>query len=305
MKRALILIAPTVFAFVAAAVPASALTDRVHPPHPPTGLERTPGSPAVGVAAIPVVGAKQQTSPSTVACQYFSALFGPDAAGRDKAVELAAPGSIAHAYAVHLAAYMAIQRAEGGGQQPNRVRCSASKVETGKAPEKSKNPPVTYSITALTGTSTYARFATDANGKLTNFTVNGSSLDGSIIEGTAPAVEALGAGIRVVSAYQVAGSGDLYVILELTGSPDGSRDLQPDFSTFYVSALGTRFSTRTQVGDPSLSEWVGPSALHKGEAPVKAYAKFPAQPLGGTLNMTVASNEFNEVLNETVLIPIG
>src|SRR4051794_13026314 len=155
---------------------------------------------SVGGLAVPAA-AKQQT-PSKVACQYFTALFGSDAAGREKAVELAAPGSVAHAFAVHLTAYMAIQRAAGSAEQPNRARCSASKIATGKAPEKPKTTPVTFSIAALAGSVAYERFTTDANGQLVSFTVNGSSLDGRIVEGSAPAVEALGASIRVVSAYQ-------------------------------------------------------------------------------------------------------
>jgi len=261
---------------------------------------------AVGWPAVPVAAAKHPT-PSKVACQYFTALFGPDAAAREKAVELAAPGSIAHVFAVHQAAYLKIERVATGSESPNGARCSASKIESGKVPEKapkkSKNAPITFStVPAQAGISTYEEFTTDANGQLVSFTVNGSSLDGRIIEGTAPAVEALGTSIRVVSAYQSTNGGDLYIILELTGSPDGARDMQPDFSTFYESASGRR----TAVGDPSLSaQWVGPPALRKGQGPVYAFAKFPAQPLGGTLNMTVGSNEFNEGLQQAVQIPIG
>ncbi len=53
MKRALILIAPTVIAFAAAAVPASALTDRVHPPKPFMPVESVAGE------------AKEQSAPGT------------------------------------------------------------------------------------------------------------------------------------------------------------------------------------------------------------------------------------------------
>jgi len=231
--------------------------------------------------------------PSSVACKYFTTLF--DTTHPAKAVSLAAPGSVATAYAVHETGSRAAARAQHTDSVA-LVKCNAHKVTSDRA--------------VFTG------WRLDEQGRLADFKVNGSALDGRIVQGNAAPIDALGIALRFVSAYSsVSSGGDLVVVLRITGASDGSRHIG---DVAYQNAAGEKVTDAKYAGAITLAgralaahgvTYEHPILEVKRHATTTALVVFPKQTPGGILSIQVLGAYNPDLLpigfeNETASIPV-
>ena len=239
----------------------------------------------VGTAALsaaPALAAAKPT-PAKVACTYFKTLFAStDATEPSKAADLAAPGSLALDYAIHQAGLRSASRAAGYPDPAELVQCSKSKVVLSVAGTSVTTTTTPAGTTNPSASSTYTAFKLDKSGKLVSFKNGGKSLDGRIVAGTSAPVQALGVTFKFVTGYEgVQSGGDLFVLLDVTGAPDGDRYLNLHDSTYQGAA-----------GKVQASAAIGPFKLLQGVA-TKVALVFPAQSVGGTATVPVQGTNYD------------
>lgn len=93
---------------------------------------------------------------------------------------------------------------------------------------------------------TYGDFQADASGKLTNFTVNGTAIDGRLLRPSGETVNAQGATLRVLSGYKSIQSDAYFITLEVKAG-DAALSVY-SFNASYVDPGGAQFSADSLSG---------------------------------------------------------
>ena len=214
-------------------------------------------------------------SPAAEACAFLKDLNGADPSIADTAVNLTAPGSNAAAYAIVEAGIDHAYVAEGISTVVP-VKCASTTVQLTSVPP-----------------TTYTKFKVDKKGRLSDFLVSGLSLKGRLLVGSTQQASVLGVTIKLAAAYQsVQSGGSLFVVLGVTGAPDGQRELQTSQAT-YQSASGQTVQSSRSVGTlGELAQGVSTTLM----------VEFPSQQVGGTVTIPVQSADFSQTVNATIPI---
>ncbi len=131
----------------------------------------------------------------------------------------------------------------------------------------------------------YTAFKLDKKGRLASFKVSNQALTGRLLVGTGQTGTAVGVFFKLAAAYQaISSGGDLIVVLDVTGAPDGTTSVQASGAS-YDSPSGQKVAT-------SRVEASSASQLPAGTTTTIAIL-FPSQPIGGTVNIPVNQTSGN------------
>lgn len=168
---------------------------------------------------------------------YMEALGTGTVDGSAPMRDLSAEGSPARLYGEHFIAMYTAYRSTG-----YPIPTQTAKVE--------KDGSVTLCDDEVVGDSepclTYGDFEADASGKLTNFTVNGTAIDGRLLRPNGETVNAQGGTLRVLSGYKSVESDAYFITLEVKAG-DAALAVY-SFDASYVDPGGAQFSADSQNG---------------------------------------------------------
>ena len=224
-------------------------------------------------ASVPA-GQTAAKSPLAVGCAYTKDLFASlDPTQTAAAAKLAAPNSLALMYAEFQIGQRRALRASNS-DSVELVTCKGSTVSVAIQSKLVSAPPNAYS-----------KFKLDKKGRLVDFQVSGQPIAGRLIAGTGQVGSALGVTFKLVAAYRtISSGGDLVVVLDVTGAPDGNRGVQA-YSATYDGPAGPRVTASSSASG-------GTSTLATGATSTIAVT-FPSQPIGGTVNIPVDETQGN------------
>jgi hypothetical protein len=230
--------------------------------------------------------AAAEKDPNKVALAYFTALFAGSAAEAADAVELAAPDSPAHAYAVH---QEAVRRAllASGADSPNIVKRKGDTISL-CVPGQPKSQCV------LVG-----RYKLTKKGALRTFAyVDGKdvyALDPPVV-GTRQAGSGGGVTLTFVSAFQAEDS--LFVVFTATGDPTAARSIYAHQATYTpaggpptqaASTAGVDFDLQPGVVGPLLLVFPGSELGYGGTVTVPVNTG-PPDYLDASISVTLPSS---------------
>jgi hypothetical protein len=218
--------------------------------------------------------------PSAGAEAYMRAFASNDPQTMLEMQDLAQRGSLAYGYALHQQAVTEVLQ-QGATPVPDDVVVTEDTVVlTGM---DDNNQPYD---------TTYGDFEVDPDtGRLVNFTVNGTALEGRISVG-GQAVTAHGITVAPFTAYQTVVSDDLWVVVDITNNA-GQPFSNAAYDSSYVGPDGIQ--TQAETADAADEIQAGATA--------RALITFLGAPLGGQLFYKGFLDDFLTEVNVTVTIP--
>jgi hypothetical protein len=211
--------------------------------------------------------ADSKSEPEADVKAYFEAVWSEDVAERKSAIDMAAPGSHAAAYATYLAASAQATADAGGG--------SAKVDPTFRATDEG------FEECSTVDGEKYCTTATDIevlDGKVASFSTDGSPIGERLVLGNGKAKQLGSMGSATLLAAYRTGKGVLWTIFEIKSNVAG---LGINYDTFYVAPNGRQ----TQQGGST-----APASLGKG-ALANAAVGFDGAEFGGTVHLNVYTAE--------------
>jgi len=201
------------------------------------------------------------------ATDYFTAIASNDEETTGQAQKLAAPKSVAAAYALHLSTTAAADLDGGYSEDADELNVDGGDYES--CPSEGKC--TTWSDVAFSG------------GKVSSFTVNGVDINKRISVGSGDRVKVGGlVQVRFISAYQSVASKALYVTFEFKS---GGESVTTNLDSAKYRDPSGRQATATSSG--------GPNDLDR-DSSAHGYAVFKGAKPGGVVTLDIYDSDYDD-----------
>jgi hypothetical protein len=209
-----------------------------------------------------------QTAEPVDATEYFTALASNDEDTMEGAQDLAAPKSLAAAYALHLTTTAAAELDGGSVREPDVLNVNGNDYEDCPVTE---DKCTTWSDVKFSG------------GKVSSFTVNGVDISKRISVGSGDWVRAGNLGqVRFISSYQSVASKALFVTFEFKS---GNEKV-----TLNLGGATYRDPSGRQA---DATGYAGPDDLD-ADSSARGFSTFQGAKPGGTVTLNLYDDDFND-----------
>jgi len=252
---------------VVAVVVATRDDDVTNPPitsNPPSSILTT-------TTAVP--SDQTTTVPPGIATEFATNLAARSESAARRLVELTASDSLARRYVEHQVAALSVLP-----EQP-----------IGRVDDSTSNEVVVCDPTPTGGQCrTFGNFAVGADGLLTEFDIDGQSLQGRLLTGGRSGIDGSVA-VSVVSAYLTIPANELVVVIDVTNHANDVA-LINGFAAVHRSSTGAEFEVTSVLGADEVAPGVSSRAI----------LVFGGGTIGGVLTVPASSSDFSTTFEITI-----